>query len=899
MKSTFGILCFFILSYACMGQDKGALKSDFYKNFVKPPQQARPKIYWWWLNGDVDTVRLKEELRAMKNAGISGVDIFEIGVSADDNPGGMIKAGPPFMGPGFLKSLKVALDEAYKLDMEAGMSVASSWNAGGSWVKPEHAAKTLYSSKTELGPASEKGVKLPFPEISPNDPRGRSRLISYDPDKRPVYYQEVTVLAIPKSGREYLDTTDIVDVTSFFDKKTEKLNWLPASGNWEIYRYICANSGEHLFLPSPNSVGPIIDHYDSLATAEHLRYFIDRLKPLVGGNFSRSALKYLYLASYEATDFAWSAGVPEKFLSLNGYPVQKFIPALFNGKKYRPEIMENFRHDLRKTFSEMMISNHYQKAKEICNANGLKIISEAGGPGVYNIPVETLKALGALDIPRGEFWHKTVNADKDGIDKIWLVKEIAAASHIYKQGIVEEEAFTTTKSWQESPAELKIIADRAFCEGMNRLVIHGFPHNPKRDMLPGIGYFAGIHYNDKQTWWPAAKPFHDYLARISYVLQNARFVADVLYYYGEDIPNLVPPKNTRFTAGKGYDYEIINTEVMLRDLKVANREWVLPGVGRYKVLSIGSGNRIGPEVKKRLAEWQKQGGVIAELDIAQLLKTPPDFQYKNEAAGTLDFIHYQKESLDFYLVRNTTGKWISEHCRFRQSNAKPEIWDPVSGEAYAIDSYKNDSNFTDMDIILPPFGSSFVVFDKNPASPAGTSGGNVSYYFSAPNQTDTLKTKWQVAFSEKRGGPKSVEMNTLQSWTKSEVDGLRYYSGSATYTTKFDIDKESKKSARRIFLDLGDLSAIATVWVNGKPLGTTWTPPFRYEISGAMKTGQNDLKIEIGNNWSNRIIGDAVLNQQYASTNLKTSSWGKNGMPWNKTALTPSGLFGPVTILYY
>jgi hypothetical protein len=217
-----------------------------------------------------------------------------------------------------------------------------------------------------------------------------------------------------------------------------------------------------------------------------------------------------------------------------------------------------------------------------------------------------------------------------------------------------------------------------------------------------------------------------------------------------------------------------------------------------------------------------------------------------------------------------------------------------------VASYQNDGIYTGIDVVLPPFGSNFVVFDKDFSSHAVISDGDVSnYYFSVPKQTDTLKVKWQVSFSENRGGPKSVEMNTLQSWTKSEVDGIKYYSGSATYTTEFNIDKRSKKSARPIFLDLGDLSAIATVWVNGKPLGTTWTPPFRYEISGAMKAGQNDLKIEVGNNWANRIIGDAILNQQFASTNLKTSSWGKNGMPWNKTPLTPSGLFGPVTILYY
>jgi len=873
------------------GQD-----NSFANNFKSPPNSSKPKLYWWWLNGDVDSLRLKEELQLMKNAGIGGVDIFEIGVYPEDNPNWMIKTGPPFMSEAFLKNLKAALNKASELNMEVGMSVASSWNAGGNWVRPEHAAKTLYSSKTEISVSTSFGSTLRFPEIPANDPRGRSRLIKFDKNNKPVYYEEVTILAIPKSPEKLLDTTRILNLTHYFDPKTEKLNWKPQVGEWEVYRYICANSGEHLFLPSPNSVGPIIDHYDSLATKAHMTYFIDRLKPLVGGDFGNSAFKYLYLASYEATDFAWSAGLPEKFRSLNGYDVYKFIPLLFNNKNYDPALTETFRHDLRKTFSEMMINNHYRKAKEICNSNGLKIISEAGGPGVYNIPVETLKALGSLDVPRGEFWYKTEKINKDGVDIMWLVKEIAAASHIYKLGMVEEEAFTSMKNWQEGPMDLKIIADRAFCEGMNRLVIHGFAHNPIANIYPGVGYFAGTHYNDKQIWWPKVKPFHEYLARISYVLQNSSFVADVLYYYGEDIPNLVPPKNTTFKAGKGLDYEVINTEVLLRDLVVENGEWVLPGVGKYKVLSIGSKNRIGTAVKKRLDEWRRQGGIIMETNTITDLKIQRDFTYKNEGQGLLDFIHYQKKGLDFYLVRNTTSNWVKEKCSFRQGQATPEIWDPVSGNILAVSSFDNVEKHTNLDITLAPFATTFIVFDHEAqlGKKAITPKPDLNLA-----RTDTLKGQWQVSFSEKWGGPKWIIFESLASWTLNSNEGVKYYSGNATYTKNFDIENSRKSTPERVFLDLGGLSKIASVWVNSKPLGITWTPPFRYDITDVVVTGKNTVQIEVGNVWSNRLTGDAALNQSFTSTNLKIARRGKPNLSWDQMPLVPSGLLGPVTILHF
>lgn len=889
------IFFFFSICVFSTGKTLGQntpLRSTFADHFKNPPKKAKPKLYWWWLNGDVDTTRLKAELQTMKNAGIGGVDIFEIGLYPEDNPGDMIKPGPPFMSDAFLKNLKVALDMALKLDMDVGMSVASSWNAGGSWVTPEHAAKTIYSSKVEINASSPTETSLPFPEISANDPRGRSRLIKFTQQKRPVYYEEVTVLALPQTADNILDTSRILNLTKFFDPKTEKLNWKPDTGTWEVYRYICANSGEHLFLPSPNSVGPIIDHYDSLATRAHLTYFIDRLKPLVGGNFSKSAFKYLYLASYEATDFAWSSGLPAKFRSLHGYDVYKFIPLIFSGKSYIPGQIDAFRHDLRKTFSEMMINNHYRKAREICNANGLKITSEAGGPGVYNIPVETLKALGSLDVPRGEFWYKTERINKDGVDIMWLVKEIAAASHIYRQGLVEEESFTSMKNWQEGPRDLKIIADRAFCEGMNRLVIHGFPHNPRRHGDPGIGYFAGTHYNDKQVWWSKVKPFHEYLSRISYILQNTRFVADVLYYYGEDIPNLVPPKNTTFKAGIGYDYEVLNTEVLLRDLVVENGQWVLPGVGKYEVLSIGSSNRIGAEVKKRLELLKLQGGVIVEVNAITELPVEPDFKYQNENNGVLDFIHYQKDKLDFYLIRNTTDQYVKEKCSFRQTHATPELWDPVSGDIQIASSFVNVAHRTNMDLTLPPYGTVFVVFDHGKTGKKSV----VSKAEPETIRTDTIKGQWKVSFSEKWGGPKSFLMDSLISWTESKNDSLKYYSGNATYTRSFYLKKTGKSS--HVALDLGELSKIASVWVNEKPLGIRWTPPFRYDITHVVVAGQNTVRIEVGNVWSNRLTGDALLSQSFTSTNLKIARRGKPNLTWDQMPLIPSGLFGPVTILH-
>jgi hypothetical protein len=763
-NQSFPVACILLMAvlFSCSDQTLTNVE-NLRQGFQSPPQSARPKVYWWWLNGYVDSVRVKEELRAMKDAGISGVDIFEIGVPPNRDPEGLIPAGPAFMSEESLKMIQLAINEAGKLGMEVNLGVASSWNAGGSWVEPIHAAKTLYASKVTIRGHQKVTMKLPFPEITPGR-GGEPRKIEYQANGRPVYSEEVAVIAVPSGGKDLADTSNIINVSGFFNTQTEELKWQAPTGTWDVYRYICSNSGEQLIRPSPKSAGPIIDHFDSSATRMHMMYFIDRLKPLIG-DFEKSSLKGLYLASYEAKEFTWTPTLPEAFKKLNGYDIYKFIPAIFDAQLFDPKTAEAFNFDFLKTFSELMINNHYGKSKEICNAYGLKITSEAGGPGhMHHIPVETLKALGALDVPRGEFWYNREYFKEDSIvDYIWLVKEIAAASHIYKRGIVEEEAFTSYWDWQESPANLKIIADRAFCEGMNRVVVHGFPHNPSGFGYPGIAYWAGTHYNDKRAWWPKVRPFNDYLARISYILQEASFYSDVLYYYGDKVPNLVPPKNTRFKVGDGYDYEVINTEVLLRELTVEDGELVLPGVGRYKVLSVGNEDAINPDVLLKIKELLAKGAVvvgqkpvrsaglnhqpqaatrvqseseniwnttgtdirekgkvfslITPAEALRQLEIPQDLGYDGQTAGALDYIHYKKGEQDFYLLRNTTGDWLNRNIAFRQKGKTPEIWDPGTGNITPLFIFESSETHVRIPLSIPAYGSYFVVFSPGSVAP--------------------------------------------------------------------------------------------------------------------------------------------------------------------------------------
>lgn len=955
--------------------------------FLDPSGTARPKVYWWCLNGNIDTVRANQELQAMKDAGIGGFDLFEIGVPRQDAM--IIPGGPAFLSDESLQTIKYAIDKAGELDLTVGLNLASSWNAGGSWIEPKHGGKSLYVSNTKITGNSEvQNIKIPFPEVSfPEEMLigGTDKpMIPFLDNGKPVYYEEVAVLAIPANIKSNdLDTTQVINISPFFDAENDELTWEAPPGNWEIVRYICSNSGQQVVLPSPFSAGLTVDHFDSTAVKSHLMYIINRLKPVLG-DFRNTALESFYLASYEARGFVWTSTMSAEFKKLNGYDITKFIPALFDAERFSANTTEKVQRDFKKTLSELMINNLYRNAQKICNQYGLKINCEAGGPGypLYNGPSEPLKALGSLDIPRGEFWinHSRYYQDgDDSIDILRVVKEVAAASHIYEKVIVEEEAFTTFQHWQEGPFDMKPTGDRAFCEGMNRVVFHGFSHNISGSGFPGYVYHAGTHFNDKRAWWPKAKSFINYLSRLSSVFQNTDFISDVLWYYGDKIPNSATPKNAHFSVGPGYDYEVINTDILLNDLTVKDGKLVLSNGASFSMLALEFEEAINPAVLSKLEQLVKQGAVIMGEKpggISQMVNTPltqeggeklidqlwtdaadqggkifsgvtplemvsklnvaPDFDYVDKENFLLDFIHYHKDDLDFYFVANTSDAWVSRECSFRVQNKVPEIWNAVSGKILPVAIYGQDHEHTTIPLTLAPYGSQLIAFRRisptahydritgdNQHPPfleftddgfqlleEGTfklSVGNQSKVITSSIQTQALKGEWALSFPDNWGAPDTIELPELISWTESEIEGIRYFSGTATYQKEFQLEMDTEAGDhQQVYLDLGELSKIGEVWLNGQDVGITWSKPHKFDVTQILKSGKNNLVIEVANTWSNRLTGDAITGEHFTNTNIMNTVVPVEGMlagdqtrvPWADVPLIESGLLGPVELKF-
>ena len=176
---------------------------------------------------------------------------------------------------------------------------------------------------------------------------------------------------------------------------------------------------------------------------------------------------------------------------------------------------------------------------------------------------------------------------------------------------------------------------------------------------------------------------------------------------------------------------------------------------------------------------------------------------------------------------------------------------------------------------------------RNQTGKSSASGVEANY--KEPASVTDLKGPWTVQFNAAQRGPeKPVVFETLQDWTTSSDNRIKYYSGTAIYNCKFN--NIQSPGNKQVIIHLGQVSAMAKVTVNGTYAGGIWTAPYRLDITKLLKNGENKLQIEVVNTWMNRLIGDIKLPADQRPTWCPVNSYKP------ESPLQSSGLLGPVTI---
>ena len=562
------------------------------------------------------------------------------------------------------------------------------------------------------------------------------------------------------------------------------------------------------------------------------------------------------------------------------------------------------------------------------------------GMGLYSESHESGRALigdgmsvkRRATVPMGAMWTQTPGVNKEQFGYDADIRESASVAHIYGQNVVAAESMTAASgAWAWAPETLKPTADQEMAMGLNRFVIHTSVHQPLIDKAPGLalGPF-GQWFTRNETWAELAGPWIRYLARSSYLLQQGRFVADIGYFYGEDSNVTALFAAAAPDVPAGYNFDFINADTLLTALRASDGAITTPSGMAYRVLALDpNAQHMSLPVLRALSALVSSGAVVvgerplatpsladdsrefsrlvAELwgpsdgrhaygkgavysgqrldEVLTTLGIAPDFQVEKASSGAdVLFVHRRLPAADVYYVDNRLNRREQVEVSFRVAGKAPELWHADSGTREPV-SYRMTGGRTQLPLDLQPHQTVFVVFRH----PTATTERNIGALVETP--LTILAAPWEISFQPPSGRAHGAPSDNADVVERGGDPGIKYFSGTAAYSTTLQAAPAWFAPGARLWLDLGKVMNLAEVRVNGKDLGIAWKSPFRVDVTSALRPGVNRLQVKVTNLWVNRLIGD-----QQPGAQEKLHPHHAGILPAN-APLLPSGLLGPVRVI--
>ncbi len=726
------------------------------------------------------------------------------------------------------------------------------------------------------------------------------------------------------------DRSRVVDPSRVLDLTRQRqadgtLNWQVPEGEWVILRTGMTPTGTTNSPASPEATGLEVDKMSRQYAEDHFYGHMGEILKRIP-EADRRSFKVVVQDSYETGGQNFTDGFLEEFQKKYGYDPLPYLPVYF-GKVVGSRLeSDRFLWDLRRLIADKVAYDYVGGLREVSHRHGLRTWLE--NYGHWGFPSEFLMYGGQSDEISGEFWSE---------GELGNIENRAATScgHIYGKTRISAESNTCSgRPFARYPAVIKQRGDRFFAEGINNTLLHVYITQPYEDRNPGVNAWFGNEFNRKNTWFSQMDVYVQYLKRTNFLLQQGQNVADVAYFIGEDAPKMTgvadPPLPT------GYQFDYINAEVIGQSMTVRDGRLTLPHGTSYRVLVLPKLETMRPELLDKIRRLVYDGGValgpapkrspsqqnqpqadrrVAAL-AAELWGEVDGLKVKSRRAGkgmiacgmTLpellerigaspdcrlpadNSIHYGHRTLpegEIYFLSNQTASRQSFTAEFRVRGMQPELWEAVTGAIRTLPSFGYGAGSTSVPLRLEPWESAFVVFRRKEAR-AGATRAEANY--PEPAASVEIRGPWTVQFEAAMRGPAApVVFDALQDWSASADERIRFYSGTASYTCAFR--PEAQAGGSKLYLDLGRLTAMAKVTVNGRYAGGAWTAPYRVDITGLVRPGENELKIEVVNTWVNRLIGDSRLPADQRPTWCPVNPYRPD------SPLQPSGLFGPVKIL--
>ncbi|MFC2087239.1 glycosyl hydrolase [Bacteroidota bacterium] len=815
-----------------------------------------------------------------------------------------------------------------------------------------------------------------------------------------------------QANAKTISPEEVIDLTGMMSENGI-LEWEAPEGDWLVTRFGFTTTGKFNSPPTDEGKGLEVDKMDTSALNLHFENFPRKLID-VADEMTGNTFKYFLVDSWECVFQNWTDHFPQEFEKRRGYSLFPYLPVLCGKVVESAEKTEAFLHDYRKTIADLIEDNFYKHFSDLCHRYDMELHAEPiYGDHNWHPPLDVLRTSKHLGVPMTEFWAST--NDKS------LVRYKPSSSSpnkpvhyvsVYNKPILLAEAFTGFAHYSETPWDLKPFGDRVFCEGVNRMVLHSYIHQPF-EKKPGftLGPF-GSHFNRHNTWWRHFNKFSIYLARQQYILQQGNSKADVCYFMGDRMPyfHLQGSENRIYQSlPYGYNVDLINSDILINHMKIKNGKLTLPGEKEYQLLLLPDDSLIDLESLQRIEKLVSAGAIVVgprplkslslknyNADSEQITKLAgklwgetngkattensygkgkviwndnykailkkegvlPDVENNDTKPSIFRFFHKMLGNQHVYLLFNQSEEEKQVEFLFKVQEATPHIYDPMNGEIRKCPAFRKEDSRMQVPLYFRPRQTYFVLFNegiddehiveikqsgnqlfplKNKADEAvnlpilnqinlneieilSGEGGNYTLvsstgkeYEVSISQAETFvlnEFKGNIRFHEndsenvkKKNEDRTIDINSLISFTEFNDPFIKYFSGTATYNIHFDLPEGWLKPDYVYVLYPGEIGSSAEISLNEVLLDTVWEPDYPIRLRTLPKSGSNSLMVRTTNTWRNRIIGDLPdLNKPgkaWTTAHLEIlSSYGKYYLEGD-SELVPAGFRGPVRLIKY
>lgn len=644
---------------------------------------------------------------------------------------------------------------------------------------------------------------------------------------------------------EILQADRIIDLTQMMDADGT-VTWKDAPrGEWLVVRFTSVPTGGHTKHGRPEGLGLEPDKLSAEGAIQHWQTYV---QPLIDTLRHHNApLSGLLIDSHEAGSQNWTQRFPEEFQRLRGYDLRRLLPVMAGFVVGSPQQSHETLRDVRLTIADLVGQRYFATFHRLCRENGLTFTAQAIG-GAVCMPADLIAAKQYCDRPQSEYWNHHPESTLD-------LKESSSAAHIYGKPIASAEAFTDTK-FNQTPAYIKQLADRAYTLGINEHVACASGHQPWEDRFPGNTYFGRQYaFTRTNSFWPYTRGLWDYMARTSYLMRQGKPVSDLCVYLGDDAPIRILSHELP-DIPLGFDYDAFTTDALLHRMSVKEGRITLPDGVSYGMMILPTNRQLTERAKQKISELRSQGACIFDPQGGQPLATAlqkagicPDLTVPQNVY----FAHRRTATEDIYFIENHQDAGLEQTFTFNTTAPYAELLNPVNDEKFALQTTATGDGRTAINLTLAPRESFFVVFSHEPSTLPVLPTQTVS-------EPLTFKTPWTVGFDPKLGGAGEVKFERLADWTQQDDLRIRYYSGTAVYRNTFKVKNIDKAATYRLQLTL--LNSAAEIYVNGQRAGLVWCSPWDIDVTRLLKKGNNKIEVRVANSWANRMILDASLPEQ-------------------------------------